>query len=49
MVAARSYLDTGACPVAALPAGNYKVSREMPAAVQVPREGLPHRELLDAY
>ena len=48
MIAARSYLDTGACPVTALPTGNFKVS-DGSRSVELPTNRPPHRELLDAY
>jgi C-terminal processing protease CtpA/Prc len=48
MIAAMSYINTGACPVAAIPGSNFKVAEEnrQPAPE---RDRPPHRELLDAY
>ena len=48
MIAAMSYLNTGACPVAALPGGQFKPSSEFDAR-QPDRRGPPEREYLDAY
>lgn len=44
MIAAMSYLNTGACPVTSLPGGSFKASDAEPE-----RNRPPHRELLDAY
>lgn len=49
MVAAMSYLDTGACPVVSLDGGQFKASGPFGDARQVDKRGPPHRELLDAY
>ena len=48
IIAAMSYLNTGACPVATSPGGQFKVSTERDAR-QSDRRGPPEREYLDAY
>ena len=48
MVAAMSYLNTGACPVTSLPGSNFKAPNENRSA-QPAKPRPPHRELLDAY
>jgi hypothetical protein len=49
MIAAMSYLNTGACPVVmAAPASQFKASRATGASPREPNAP-PHRELLDAY
>ena len=48
IIAAMTYLNTGACPVAALPSGQFKVSSER-AVRQLDRRGPPEREFADAY
>jgi len=48
MVAAMSYLNTGACPVTSLSGSNFKASAENRSA-QPAKPRPPHRELLDAY
>ncbi len=48
MVAAMTYLNTGACPVAALPAGQFKVDADI-GAEQRDMRGPPEREFADAY
>lgn len=48
MIAAMSYINTGACPVTSLSGGNFKATdeRRLPTSE---RDHSPHRELLDAY
>ncbi len=48
IIAAMGYLNTGACPVARSPGGQFKVSTELDAR-QSDRRGPPEREYLDAY
>jgi len=48
MVAAMTYLNTGACPVAAGPSGQFKVIGDM-GAEKRDRRGPAHREFADAY
>jgi hypothetical protein len=48
IIAAMGYLNTGACPVATSPGGQFKVSTELDAQ-QSDRRGPPEREYLDAY
>ncbi|MCH8943360.1 MAG: hypothetical protein IH910_01100 [Proteobacteria bacterium] len=48
MIAAMELLSTGACPVAAVPGGQFKVSSER-AVRQRDRRGPPEREFADAY
>ena len=48
IVAAMSFLDTGACPVAALPSGVQKLTQELQIAAP-DRNSAPHRDLVDAY
>ncbi len=48
MIAAMSYLNTGACPVTSLPGGSFKASDESRTSKPEPNRP-PHRELLDAY
>ena len=48
MIAAMSYLNTGACPVTSLPGSNFKASDEA-RTPEPDRNRPPHRELLDAY
>lgn len=48
IIAAMSYVNTGACPVATSPGGQFKVSTELDAR-QSDRRGPPEREYLDAY
>lgn len=48
MVAALAYLDTGACPVAAAPAGPAKLDAAA-AIPQLDRRGPPSREFADAF
>ncbi|MCH8277616.1 MAG: hypothetical protein IIC12_01610 [Proteobacteria bacterium] len=48
IIAAMTYLNTGACPVAALPGGQFKASSER-AVRQRDRRGPPEREFADAY
>ena len=48
IIAAMGYLNTGACPVATSPGGQFKVSTERDAR-QSDRRGPPEREYLDAY
>jgi len=49
MVAAMTYLDTGACPVASTPSGNQFKGEKPSRAPEQERQRPPHRELLDAY
>jgi carboxyl-terminal processing protease len=46
MIAAMSYINTGACPVASLPGQNLKPAIDRR---ELERQRPPHRELLDAY
>ena len=46
MVAALSYINTGACPVVSLPGQNLKPAIDRR---ELERQRPPHRELLDAY
>lgn len=48
MVAAMTYLNTGACPVAAAPGGQFKPGVEA-SVEQRDRRGPAHREFADAY
>ncbi len=48
MIAALSYINNGACPVASLPGSNFKATNER-LAPSAERGRPPHRELLDAY
>lgn len=48
MVAAMSYLNTGSCPVAATPSGQFKVETGI-RVEQRDRRGPPEREFADAY
>lgn len=48
MIAAMTYLDTGACPVAAAPGGQFKVHAEI-GVEQRDRRGPPEREFANAY
>jgi len=48
MIAAMEYLNTGGCPVATVPGGQFKVSSER-AVRQRDRRGPPEREFADAY
>jgi len=48
MIAAMSYINTGACPVTALPNTQLKATRDR-QSVEPARPQPPHRELLDAY
>jgi len=48
MVAAMSYLNTGACPVTSLPGNAFKAAIEN-RSPEPERDRPPHRELLDAY
>lgn len=48
VIAALSYLNTGACPVAAASGGQFKVEFTLDED-QVDRRGPPHREYLDVY
>ena len=48
VVAAMGYLDTGSCPVVAVPGGQQKLTDTF-AAPQTDRRGPPHREFLDAF
>ncbi|NQV86630.1 MAG: hypothetical protein HQ492_06090 [Woeseiaceae bacterium] len=48
MVAAMSYINTGACPVASLPGNDFKAASEN-RSPKPERDRPPHRELLDAY
>ena len=48
IIAAMTYLNTGACPVATVPGGQFKVSSER-AVRQRDRRGPPEREFADAY
>jgi len=48
MVAARSYLDTGACPVGPAPAPSFALGADDDRPDHDPNRP-PHRELLDAY
>ena len=51
MVAAMSLLNTGACPVVALPGGQFKLEAgiDAPPPQRQPHDGRPERDLLDAY
>ncbi len=51
IIAAMSYLNTGACPVAAVPGAQFKASEGSRAATvrQKDRRGSPEREFADAY
>jgi C-terminal processing protease CtpA/Prc len=51
IIAAMSYLNTGACPVAAVPGGQFKAGEGSRAASarQKDRRGPPEREFADAY
>ncbi len=49
MVAAMTYLNTGACPVAAVPEGQFKVEAAGISVEQRDRRGPPEREFADAY
>ncbi len=48
MIAAMSYINTGACPITALPNTQLKATRDR-QPVEPARPQPPHRELLDAY
>jgi C-terminal processing protease CtpA/Prc len=48
MIAALTWLETGGCPVAAAPGGEFKVGPE-DVAPQPDLSGPPHRELANAY
>lgn len=48
MVAAMTYLDTGACPVMAAPGGQFKVEANI-SVEQRDRRGPPEREFANAY
>ena len=48
MIAALGYLETGACPVASLPAAQFKLGAQQ-EVLQPDRRGPPHREFADAY
>ena len=48
IIAAMEYLNSGGCPVAAVPDGLFKASKES-AARQLNRRGPPEREFADAY
>jgi len=48
IIAAMEYLNTGGCPVAAVPGGQFKVSSERDVR-QRDRRGPPEREFADAY
>ena len=47
MVAALSFLNTGACPVVDLPGGQFKVESEFVDRPDL--SGPPHREFADAF
>ena len=49
MVAAMTYLDTGACPVVSIPSGNQFKGAKPSRSPARERQRPPHRELLDAY
>jgi len=49
MVAAMTYLNTGACPVAAASSGQFKVDGDDIGAAKRDRRGPAHREFADAY
>jgi C-terminal processing protease CtpA/Prc len=51
IIAAMEYLNTGGCPVAAIPGGQFKASAVSRAAIarQTDRRGPPQREFIDAY
>lgn len=48
MIAAMTYLNTGACPVGMLSASQLKASSDL-ELLQLDRRGPPHREYLDAF
>ena len=48
MIAAMTYLDTGACPVSSLQGGQAKAASDL-ESLQLDRRGPPHREYLDAF
>ncbi len=48
MIVAMGYLDTGACPVAALPGIEFKATRQS-GSPKPPEQRPPHREFLDAF